>query len=261
MYSFLTQKLYKQYPSWNDKYPNNEVDLTDVSFHSSWKPMFKTLFSDPKFVLIEDGLSNELKNSDGNLSMYPLPDFVFHAFRLTTFDKVKVVIIGQDPYFNKGEAMGLSFSVPFGATVPSSLKNIYLNMWKNKNIKSVPQFGNLEFWAQQGCLMLNTSLTVLDGDKNKNCHQNLWKWFTDKIIRYISEKGDKIVFVLWGGNALEKLSLIDLDKHDVVVSSHPSGLSCNKSLKSYPSFDSFDHFGEINSILRKWGKEEILWQN
>ncbi len=265
----LSDKEYSLYKTWGEKFSNFEVDLSKSKFHSSWKKMFQELFSDQKFQsLVNDGLSKELARTNGEVIMHPAPELVFNAFSLTTFDNTKVVIIGQDPYFNhqkyKGrnvsQAMGLSFSVPYGVEVPSSLKNIYSNLLKHKHITHIPNHGNLEFWARQGCLMLNTSLTVLDGDKNKNCHQSLWKWFTDRIIRYISENKEKVVFVLWGSNALEKLNLIDLDKHEVVISSHPSGLSSNKPLKSYPPFDSVDQFGEINGFLKKWDKTEIIWE-
>jgi uracil-DNA glycosylase len=118
--------------------------------------------------------------------------------------------------------------------------------------------GNLEFWALQGCLMLNTALTVLRG--KKFCHAKVWQWFTDKVIKYLSAHKDRIIFVLWGSPAYSKINLIDQDKHEVIISSHPSGLSCNKPMKEYPPFDDVDHFGDINKLFRKWGEPEIIWQ-
>ena len=131
---------------------------------------------------------------------------------------------------------------------------IYKNLLKYGHIEKIPEHGCLDYWAYQGCLMLNTSLTVIDGEKN--CHSNEWKWFTDKIIEEISNKLNNIVFVLWGGEAYKKIELIDLDKHHVIISSHPSGLSANKEFKSYPAFVNQDHFGIINSYL----KDKIIWR-
>ncbi len=155
--------------------------------------------------------------------------------------------------------MGLSFSVPIDFEIPSSLVNIYSNLVKYNHIKEKPKSGNLENWAKQGCLLLNSSLTVLDGSDNKNCHKSIWKWFTDSIIKYISNNKEHVVFVLWGSEALEKLNLIDLDKHDAVISSHPSGLSANKKLKTYSAFNDVDHFGTINNMLEKWNMKTINW--
>ena len=199
--------------------------------------------------------------------MYPLPELLFNAFHLTHLTNLSVVIIGQDPYFNSEEigetycpqAMGLSFSIPVDIAIPSSLQNIYKNLITYKHIEEMPKHGNLESWALQGCLMLNSSLTVLDGSNNKNCHQHIWKWFTDEIIRYISNNTEKVVFVLWGNDALNKMPMIDLDKHEVVVSSHPSGFSVDKPLKNYPSFKDCDHFGKINDYLKKLGKPVVRW--
>lgn len=260
--TILTKETYAKVKSWEQKYPDSYVDLKNSKIDSSWKNLFDELYNDERFEnLVQKTLSESLES--GKSDIHPAPEYVFNAFKLTSLDDLKVVIIGQDPYFsyedNVHQAMGLSFSVPYGVSVPSSLKNIYSNLVKNGHINDVPNHGNLELWAKQGCLMLNTSLTVLDGDKNKNCHQNIWKWFTDKVIRYISNKKENIIFVLWGGNAIEKMTLIDLDKHEVLTSSHPSGLSCGKPFKSHSAFNATDHFGDANNILKKWDKKEIVW--
>jgi uracil-DNA glycosylase len=181
-------------------------------------------------------------------------------------EKTRVVILGQDPYFNyelhDGEkipqAMGLSFSVPDGFKIPSSLVNIYKNLKKYNHMDIIPTHGNLTNWANQGCLMLNTSLTVKDGEKN--CHQHIWNWFTNQIIEYISLNIDHVVFILWGGNAYEKVELIDKTKHMMIISSHPSGLSANKPMKEFPAFFNEDCFGKTNEQLKKWGYEEIDWK-
>lgn len=185
---------------------------------------------------------------------------------ITKASNLKVVFIGQDPYFNHEEyqgkyvpqAMGLSFSVPDGIAIPSSLNNIYSNMIKYGHIKKAPITGNLWFWAAQGCLMLNSALTV--EDNTKESHLKMWEWFTDYIIQYISQYMDNIVFVLWGGYAYKKINMIDLDKHSTIISSHPSGLSAHKPFQNYPAFMNEDHFGKINTYLKKSGKQKIIWE-
>jgi len=158
------------------------------------------------------------------------------------------------------QAMGLSFSVPYNFAIPSSLQNIYKNLQKYGHIRKIPNHGNLSFWATQGCLLLNTSLTVYEGADNKNCHQSIWTKFTDNIIKYISDTNDYVVFVLWGAHAMSKCKFIDLDKHDAIISSHPSGLSADKPLSNYSSFNTYDHFGQINKLLQKHNKKPIIWQ-
>jgi uracil-DNA glycosylase len=264
--SLLTKETYATFKTWQEKYPDGKVLLKSIKYDKSWKDLFQQLFDDSKYKKIKESLAEELRIKTDVL-IHPAPKLIFNAFSMTPFDKVSVVILGQDPYFDHEihdkkvvhQAMGLSFSVPVGVKIPSSLQNIYANLFKNKHISSLPTHGNLESWASQGCLLLNTSLTVLDGSSNKNCHQNVWKWFTDKIIKYISDNKDNVIFVLWGASAFEKESLIDLDKHEIIVSSHPSGLSANSPFRNYPSFNSFDHFGKINTILKKWKKKEIDW--
>lgn len=258
--TLLTKEKHEKLESWKSMFKcgeNYHFDMREIVYDLSWKDMFEKLFESDLLDKISKELSEEIGTS--KTEMYPPPELLFNTFKLTSFDDVKVVILGQDPYFHKGQAMGLSFSVPHKVETPSSLQNIYKNLKDHNHIKKIPKHGNLEFWAYQGCLMLNTSLTVLDGDKNKNCHQHVWKKFTNKIIQYISQNKKNVVFVLWGGSALEKLTLIDLDKHDVVASSHPSGLSVNKPLGKYPPFVSVDHFGEINRILKKWNMTPMVW--
>ena len=126
------------------------------------------------------------------------------------------------------------------------------------HIEEIPKHGNLESWAKQGVLLLNTSLTVQHGYPNS--HTMKWEKFTDAVIKYISDNKDKVVFVLWGSPALQKLTLIDKDKkHKIIVSSHPSGLSCHKPLRQYPAFMNYDHFGEINDYLKENKKKTIKW--
>lgn len=257
MFGLISTTTYPLFKKWSQKFPD-EVDLSKIRYHRSWSDIFDELFEDERIKKSNAELSAVIKK-DPDVKMYPPPELVFNAFLQTSFDKVKVVILGQDPYFSADQAMGLSFSVPYGMDVPSSLQSVYNNLVENKHISKKPKHGNLEFWAAQGCLMLNTCLTVVDGKENINGHQHIWKWFTDKIIKYISDKKDNVVFVLWGGPALGKAELIDQDKHEVIVSSHPSGLSANKPLRNYPAFNGYDHFGRINCVLEKWGKLPIIW--
>lgn len=263
----LSIEKYSKYKSWQEYFPDNKVDLTKFPYHSSWNEMFEKLFEDKRLANIQKVLFDEL-SEDSTVVIHPAPELVFNAFLLTPLDKVKVVFIGQDPYFNHEvygdkkvhQAMGLSFSVPHGVKVPSSLDNIYKNLLKNGQMKKKPTHGNLDFWAIQGCLMLNSALTVTDG--NPNAHELTWKWFTDEIIKYVSNNTKGVTFVLWGKNACDKQALINLDDnyHEVVISSHPSGRSANKTLGQYPAFDDLDHFGKINKYLVKNKKQEIVWR-
>lgn len=263
----LTKSSYSKKSSWEKQFPDKKVSFANIPFHKSWDKLFDKLINNKRFEnRTEEGLTEELEEN-GNIIIHPMPEFVFNAFNLTSLKKLKVVVIGQDPYFDHEDykkrivpqAMGLSFSVPIGVKIPSSLRNIYSNLVKYKHIESIPGHGNLESWAEQGCLMLNTSLTVKDGSLNKNCHQFLWSWFTDEVIDYISTNKDNVIFVLWGSHALNKKDLIDVKKHKVIVSSHPSGLSVGKPLKEYPAFNARDHFGEINETLEEWGRKKIDW--
>jgi uracil-DNA glycosylase len=248
----------QNYKSWGEFFPNAKVELNKIPYHKSWKTIMEKLFNHQKCKRLEEALSLELTN-DIDVVIYPPPELLFNAFLLTKVKKVSVVIIGQDPYFNEDQAMGLSFSVPHDTDIPSSLVNIFNNLKKYNHIDKKPTHGNLENWASQGCLMLNSSLTVKQGTENKNCHQNLWKFFTDGIIKYISENKTNVIFVLWGSNAFEKMELIDLDNHEITASSHPSGLSASKKMKNEPAFNNCDHFGNINKYFEKNNLKIIDW--
>jgi uracil-DNA glycosylase len=248
---------------WNEKYPEFNADITKLKIHNSWKDFdFKKEYTQR----LNNYLSHCLKVTSGKIKIYPYPDLLFNALNMTPLNKIKVVFLGQDPYHNNEihheeiipQAMGLAFSVPVGIEIPSSLKNIYQNLINYGHIDSMPPHGNLSFWAHQGCLLLNTSLTVQHGYPNR--HAEFWKPITDNLIKYISDHCENIVFVLWGGPALEKLNLIDTQKHKVIISSHPSGLSYNKPLRNYKPFNEVDHFSKINKYLIKHNKNKILWK-
>lgn len=251
----LSKKSYSKKLSWS-----TDIDITKLPLDESYSEIFNKLFQDTRFNILKNKLKKYLENNNPEL-LYPKPNYLFKAFCMCPLNDIKVVFIGQDPYFNHEsykdkivpQAYGLSFSVPQEMEIPSSLQNIYKNLLKYGHIKEMPNHGCLDYWAYQGCLMLNTSLTVIDGQKN--CHSNEWKWFTDKIIEEISNKLNNVVFVLWGGEAYKKIELIDLDKHNVIISSHPSGLSCHKPFQSYPAFAECNCFGEIN----KYVKNKIDW--
>ena len=249
--------------SWR-KFYDEKKSIRDVYYDHSWIVLFENLFTHPKFENTQRKLKDVIIKKNIT-KIYPLPEYIFSAFLITPANNVKVVIIGQDPYFN-GEmhnlnnvpqAMGLSFSVPKGIKIPSSLMNIYKNLEKYGHIKEIPETGNLWFWAIQGCLMLNTALTVEDGSKES--HTDIWEWFTDYIIEYISKYMKDVIFVLWGSYAYTKKKLINENKHFTIISSHPSGLSANKEFKNYPAFMNCDHFGKINDILTHNNKKPIIW--
>ena len=155
--------------------------------------------------------------------------------------------------------MGLAFSVQPSIPLPSSLKNIFNNMKKFGHIKNIPTNGDLTYLAKQGCLLINSALTVFE--KKANSHSKLWQWFTDYIIEYLSDNYENLIFVLWGAFAYKKNKFINTDKHKIIVSSHPSGLSYNKPMKSFPAFSDNDHFGQINEYLEKFNKPKLIYEN
>jgi len=260
--SKLLSKSNYKIKSWTNKYSDNIVKLDSLYIHYSWKKILMDEFKKDYFSKVTNILEKCMKT---NVEVFPYPDLMFNAFNLTPLQKVKVVILGQDPYFrpeHEGDklvpqAMGLSFSIPLEVAVPSSLKNIYANMIKYEHMNKLPTHGNLTHWANQGVFMINAALTVQNG--HANSHANQWKQFTNSIVKYLSNNLDNLVFVLWGGPALNKLELIDESKHKVIISSHPSGLSCHNTLKLYPSFKENDHFGKINTYLLEHNKKPILW--
>jgi uracil-DNA glycosylase len=229
-------------PSWiNDK---NEYDVQFV-VPSKWENMFNEINLDT----IKPFLNKELIELGDHIPIYPPKDLVFNTFNLTSPENLKVVILGQDPYINEGEAMGLAFSVPEGKKIPPSLRNIY------KKLNNTSKSGDLTSWAEQGVLLLNTALTVRA--HSSNSHSSQWRKITNNIIKYLSENFDNLVFILWGGNAFSKIDFIDRSKHSILVSSHPSPLGCSKPMKGNSSFNDSDHFNKCNEILKHSGRDTI----
>ncbi len=254
----LTIIDYKTIPTWEQTF-TGKVKLDYSRINSTWRVFFADIIKNANIIKLEKELTDKLKK---NNKIYPYPSLIFNAFMYTRYDILKCVIIGQDPYFNfrnkSPEAMGLSFSVPTGQSIPSSLNNIFKNLVKYNHITTMPNHGNLDFWALQGVLMLNTSLTVTDGEPNS--HQEIWASFTNAIITKLSQEKDHLIFVLWGKPALAKEAMIDKTKHKIIVSSHPSGLSCSNNLGSYPAFNNNDHFGQVNKYLIDFKEKPIIWQ-
>ena len=176
---------------------------------------------------------------------------LFNSMKLTPFEQVKVVILGQDPYHEEGQAMGLAFSVPDGIKIPPSLVNIYKELHAETGMQ-IPASGNLTAWAKQGVLLLNTVLSVVAHQANSHKGKG-WEQFTDGVIKTISDKKDGVVFLLWGANARSKKQLIDAKKHLILECAHPSPLS------AYNGFFGCGHFIKTNEYLLKVGKTPIDW--
>lgn len=215
----------------------------------SWGNVLKEEFNSEYFAKLKKFLIEE-KN---NYRIYPPGPQIFSAFNHTPFDRVKVVILGQDPYHGKGQAHGLCFSVPEGIRLPPSLQNIYKEIENDLGVK-MPSKGTLTGWAKQGVLLLNATLTVRANMAGS--HQNNgWEEFTDAAIRQLSAKRTGLVFLLWGNYARAKELLIDHTKHHILKAPHPSPFSANRG------FFGCRHFSKTNEILKNQGKEMIYWEN
>ena len=220
----------------------------DVKIEASWKNVLKNEFNKPYFLQVVTHLKTE--RAIGTL-IYPPGPLIFNAFDKTPFDRLKVVILGQDPYHGAGQAMGLSFSVPDGVPPPPSLVNIYKELHHDIGMP-IPTTGNLTKWAEQGVLLLNAILTVRANDPAS--HSKIgWMEFTDAVIRKISEEKKGVVFLLWGRFAQEKQVLIDETKHFVLKAAHPSPFSANNG------FFGSKHFSRTNELLMKQGLDPIDW--
>ena len=221
--------------------------MVDVKIEPSWKELLKDEFEKPYFSELIQFVKNEYKTT----KIYPPGKLIFNAFNLCPFDKVQVVIIGQDPYHGPGQAHGLCFSVNDGVRFPPSLINIFKEI-KDDIGTDAPNTGNLTRWAEQGVLLLNATLTVRAHQAGS--HQNRgWETFTDAAIRALAEQREHLVFILWGSYAQRKGAFIDRSKHMVLTSAHPSPLS------AYNGFFGNKHFSRANAYLKEHGEQEIAW--
>jgi uracil-DNA glycosylase len=220
----------------------------EIKMETSWKNALSDLFDKPYFSQIADHLKAEkaLKTT-----IYPSGGLIFNAFSLTPYDKVKVIILGQDPYHNANQAMGLSFSVPDGMKPPPSLLNIFKELHKDIGMP-IPSSGNLTAWAKQGVLLINAVLTVRANEPASHAKIG-WTKFTDDVILSLSSKKTGLVFILWGNFAQEKIKLIDSSKHKILKAAHPSPFS------AFNGFFGCKHFSAANEYLVKNNIDPIDW--
>jgi len=217
---------------------------------NSWQEILEEEFDKDYMINLRSFLQTRLKEGH---TIFPPKSLIFNAFNHTPFEKVKVVIIGQDPYHGANQAHGLAFSVQKGVTLPPSLKNIFKELQSEYKDFKYPHHGDLSQWADQGVLLLNATLTVEASDPGS--HQNRgWEIFTDKVIQLLSEKRSGIVFLLWGKYAQAKSYLISKEKHIILTAAHPSPFS------AYNGFFGCNHFITTNEILIQNGQKAINWQ-
>jgi uracil-DNA glycosylase len=222
--------------------------MMNVNIETHWKKILKNEFKQAYF----QNLVSFVKDEYSTYKCYPKGNDIFKAFDLCPFPETKVVIIGQDPYHGEGQAHGLCFSVPVGIPKPPSLENIFKALHQDIG-KPIPKSGNLEHWAKQGVLLLNASLTVRAHEAGSHQGQG-WETFTNAVITNLSKHKENIVFLLWGGFAKRKATLIDKSKHLVLMTGHPSPLSANRGY-----WFGHKHFSETNAYLETHGKSIINW--
>lgn len=220
----------------------------NVKIDNSWREHIGAEFEKPYFSALTDFVRHEYTTT----TCYPSGALIFNAFNLCPFDRVKVVIIGQDPYHEPGQAQGLSFSVPEGVPFPPSLQNIFKEIQLDLG-KPMPPTGDLTRWAEQGVLLLNATLTVR-AHQAASHQRHGWEQFTDAAIRALNTERENLVFILWGGYARSKAQLIDRSRHLVLESVHPSPLSANRG-----GWFGNHHFSQCNAYLREHGEQEIDW--
>ncbi|GKU83721.1 uracil-DNA glycosylase [Niallia sp. NCCP-28] len=221
--------------------------MIDLQLPNDWAKLLEQEKQKLYFQELERYLQKEYEEQ----LIYPKKEDIFNCLRYTSFNEVKVLILGQDPYHGPNQAHGLSFSVKPGVAIPPSLKNIYKEL--NEDIGChIPNNGYLENWAKQGVLLLNTVMTVRAGQANSHRGKG-WEIFTDEIIKELNKREEPVIFVLWGKPSQGKIRLIDSNKHQIIMSSHPSPLS------AYRGFFGSKPFSKINDTLNRWGKRGIDW--
>ena len=218
-----------------------------VQIEQSWKQVLQPEFDKPYFARLADFVRSEYRQ----YTVYPPASLIFNAFNNCPFHEVKVVLIGQDPYHEPGQAHGLCFSVNDGVAFPPSLANIFRELNADLGVP-IPTSGNLTRWARQGVLLLNATLTVREHQAGSHQKQG-WEQFTDAVISLLSRKRENLVFILWGSYAQSKAQLIDSSRHCILRSAHPSPLS------AYRGFFGNHHFSLTNDYLTKHGKRPVDW--
>jgi len=216
--------------------------------HDGWWQWLKPEFEKSYYAILREFLKDEYASE----TVYPPMNDIFHALDVTSYENVKAVILGQDPYHGPNQAHGLSFSVQKGVKLPPSLRNIFLELKDDLGYEP-PDHGSLEKWADQGVLLLNTVLTVRNGQAASHKGQG-WETFTDRIIELLNEREQPVVFILWGKHAAAKKELIDENRHVIIESPHPSPFSARRG------FFGSKPFSKTNEALRKLGREEIDWE-
>lgn len=219
-----------------------------ISFNNDWDNLLQDEFNKEYYKKLRRYLVNEYEE----YTIYPDKYKIFEALKLTSYEDTKIVILGQDPYHGPNQAHGLAFSVEKGVKTPPSLLNIYKELHNTLGCY-IPNNGYLTSWANQGVLLLNTSLTVRAGEANSHRNKG-WEVFTDSIISKLNERKDPVIFILWGNNAKEKVKLITNENHYILKAAHPSPLSASRG------FFGCDHFRKSNEILINLGKKPIEWQ-
>lgn len=219
-----------------------------VNIGNDWDELLKDEFSKEYYLKLRTFLTNEYRTHSVHPDMYD----IFNALKWTSFKETKVVIFGQDPYHEVGQAHGLAFSVRKGIKIPPSLLNIYKELQSELGCY-IPNNGYLEKWARQGVMLLNNALTVRDGEANSHRNKG-WEIFTDRIAELLNERQDPVIFMLWGNNAKEKMKIITNPQHIILTAAHPSPLSASRG------FFGCGHFKMANKILARNGKSEIDWQ-
>ena len=215
---------------------------------TDWNPLLKEEFEKPYWKKLQQYIFEERVR----YKVFPPNDDVFAALHMTSYQDVKILILGQDPYHGEGQAHGLCFSVKDGVSIPPSLRNIFKEINTDIGV-TVPNHGNLESWARQGVLLLNATLTVRAHQAGS--HQGKgWETFTDQVIRKVNEKAEKVVFLLWGAFARKKKVLIDIERHHVLESSHPSPFSAHRG------FFGSKPFSTANSFLKESGRTPVNWE-
>ncbi len=221
----------------------------EIKLNSTWKSLLNEEINQPYFIDLMNSVEDEFSKN----TCYPPKELIFSAFDYCSFENLKVVIIGQDPYHGEGEANGLCFSVNDSVKIPPSLKNIFREINLDFDALLMPTSGNLERWAKQGVLLLNAALTVQKDKPNSHKHL-IWNQFTDAVIQLISDNKENVVFLLWGNFAQKKGLKIDRSKHLVLESGHPSPMSANQG-----KWFGNKHFSKTNDYLESKGKSKIEW--